>query len=52
MQQHMGQFPQDGKNFKIFDSQELVLGISVPNGASFSRKQIDNLIATVWEKPL
>ena len=33
-----------GKNFKIFDSQELVLGISVPNGASFSRKQIDNLI--------
>ena len=33
-----------GKNFKIFDSQEVVLGISVPNGASFSRKQIDNLI--------
>ena len=33
-----------GKNFKIFDSQEIVLGISVPNGASFSRKQIDNLI--------
>ena len=33
-----------GKNFKIFDSQEIVLGISVPNGAVFSRKQIDNLI--------
>ena len=33
-----------GKNFKIFDSQEIVLGISVPNGASFSRKQIDDFI--------
>ena len=33
-----------GKNFKIFDSQELVLGLSVPNGAIFSRKQIDSLI--------
>ena len=33
-----------GKNFKIFDSQELVLGLSVPNGAIFSRKQIDGLI--------
>ncbi|MFL2591443.1 MAG: aspartate--tRNA ligase [Flavobacteriaceae bacterium] len=33
-----------GKNFKIFDSQEIVLGISVPNGAGFSRKQIDDLI--------
>ena len=33
-----------GKNFKIFDSQEVVLGLSVPNGANFSRKQIDNLI--------
>ena len=33
-----------GKNFKIFDSQEVVLGLSVPNGANFSRKQIDSLI--------
>ena len=33
-----------GKNFKIFDSQEVVLGLSVPNGANFSRKQIDGLI--------
>ena len=33
-----------GKNFKIFDSQEVVLGLSVPNGSSFSRKQIDGLI--------
>ena len=33
-----------GKNFKVFDSQEVVLGLSVPNGANFSRKQIDGLI--------
>ena len=33
-----------GKNFKIFDSKEIVLGISVPSGAGFSRKQIDDLI--------
>ena len=33
-----------GKKFKIFDSQEVVLGLSVPNGANFSRKQIDDLI--------
>ena len=33
-----------GKNFKIFDSQEVVLGLSVPNGSNFSRKQIDDLI--------
>ena len=33
-----------GKNFKIFDSQEVVLGLSVPNGANFSRRQIDGLI--------
>ncbi len=33
-----------GKNFKIFDTQEVVLGLSVPNGANFSRKQIDGLI--------
>ncbi len=50
-----------GKNFKVFDSQEVVLGLSVPNGANFSRKQIDGLIdfsksheegakAVVWVK--
>ena len=50
-----------GKSFKIFDSKEIVLGISVPSGASFSRKQIDDLIefsksheeganAVVWVK--
>jgi len=50
-----------GKNFKVFDSQEVVLGLSVPNGANFSRKQIDSLIdfsksheegakAVVWVK--
>ena len=33
-----------GKKFKVFDSQELVIGLSVPNGANFSRKQIDGLI--------
>ena len=33
-----------GKKFKVFDSQEVVLGLSVPNGANFSRKQIDGLI--------
>ena len=50
-----------GKKFKVFDSQELVIGLSVPNGANFSRKQIDGLIdfsksheegakAVVWVK--
>ena len=33
-----------GKKFKVFDSKEVVLGLSVPNGANFSRKQIDGLI--------
>ena len=33
-----------GKGFKVFDSQELVVGIAVPNGANFTRKEIDSLI--------
>ena len=32
------------KGFKVFDSQELVVGIAVPGGASYSRKEIDALI--------
>ncbi len=31
-------------NFSVFDSAELVVGINVKGGASFSRKQIDNII--------
>jgi len=31
-------------NFLVFDSAELVVGINIKNGASFSRKQIDKLI--------
>ena len=37
-----------GKGFNVFDSSETVLGIVVPNGGEFSRKQIDNL--TDWIK--
>ena len=33
-----------GKGFKFFDSQELVVGIAVPNAANFTRKEIDSLI--------
>ena len=33
-----------GKGFKVFDSQELVVGIAVPNAANFTRKEIDSLI--------
>ena len=36
-----------GKGFKVFDSQELVVGIAVPNAANFSRKEIDSLIEFV-----
>ena len=36
------------KGFNVFDKQELILAISVPNAASYSRKQIDNL--TDWVK--
>ena len=32
------------KGFKVFDSQELVVGIAVPGAASYSRKEIDALI--------
>ena len=33
-----------GKGFKVFDSQELVVGIAVPKAANFTRKEIDSLI--------
>ena len=33
-----------GKGFGVFDSQELVVGITVPGAASYSRKEIDALI--------
>lgn len=32
------------KDFKVFNSAELVVGISVPGGNSYSRKEIDKLI--------
>ena len=35
------------KGFNVFDQQELVVGISVPGAASFTRKEIDNLISWV-----
>ena len=37
-----------GKGFKVFDSAESILGIVVPGGVGFSRKQIDKL--TDWVK--
>ena len=33
-----------GKGFPVFDQQELIVGISVPEAASYTRKQIDALI--------
>ena len=36
------------KEFNVFNSSELVLGIAVPNGNNFTRKQIDNY--TNWVK--
>ena len=36
-----------GKGFDVFDSQELVVGIAVPDAASYSRKEIDALIECV-----
>ncbi len=33
-----------GKGFNVFDSQELIIGIAVPGGANFTRKEIDNWI--------
>ncbi len=32
------------KDFKVFNDAELVVGIAVPNGASYTRKEIDKLI--------
>lgn len=32
------------KDFNVFNKAELVVGIAVPNGNSFTRKEIDNLI--------
>lgn len=37
-----------GRNFKIFDEAETVIGIAVPGAASYSRKQTDEL--TEWVK--
>lgn len=37
-----------GKNFGVFDDAELVVGITIPGGASYTRKQIDEL--TDWVK--
>ncbi len=36
-----------GKNFSVFDDAELVVGISAPNCAAYSRKQIDELVEFV-----
>lgn len=36
-----------GKNFKIFDEAELVVGINVENCAHYTRKQIDELVEWV-----
>ncbi len=35
------------KEFKVFNSAELVVGIAVPGGASYTRKEIDKLIEWV-----
>ena len=35
------------KDFNVFNQAELVLGIAVPNGNKFTRKEIDNLIKWV-----
>lgn len=37
-----------GHGFPVFDGQELVVGIAVPNGAEMTRKEIDEL--TEWVK--
>lgn len=36
-----------GKGFPIFDDQELVVGIAVPGAGTYTRKEIDNLVAWV-----
>jgi len=33
-----------GKGFNVFDSQELIIGIAVPGGANYTRKEIDDWI--------
>ena len=35
------------REFKIFDDAELVVGIAVPGGAAYTRKEIDKLVAWV-----
>ncbi|MEI6866731.1 aspartate--tRNA ligase [Flavicella sp.] len=35
------------REFKIFDEAELVVGIAVPGGAAYTRKEIDKLVAWV-----
>ena len=35
------------KEFKVFNDAELVVGIAVPGGASYTRKEIDKLVAWV-----
>jgi len=37
-----------GKGFNVFDQQEAILGIAVPNAANYTRKQIDKI--TDWVK--
>lgn len=36
-----------GKGFNVFDQQELIVGIAVPQAASYTRKEIDSLIEWV-----
>ncbi len=38
----------EGKNFKVFDDAEIVVGIKVPGAANYTRKQTDEL--TEWVK--
>ena len=40
------------KGFNLFDKEELILAISVPSAASYSRKQIDNLTDWVKNPPI
>ena len=42
--------PAKGKNFKLFDEAELVVGINVPGCSEYSRKQLDELTEFV-KKP-